>query len=60
MIDYKKKYDQLAEYCCKLEERIDKAIEYVNDHSYNIHKVELYRFEIDELLEILKGDENEK
>lgn len=41
----------------ELEQRIDKAIEYINKHSYDIHKVELLRFEIDELLEILKGEE---
>lgn len=53
-IDEKRKTDDLFDYVNRLEERIDKAIEYIEN--YNIHNME---YNTQSLLNILKGEENE-
>lgn len=53
-IDEKRKADDLFDYINRLEERINKAIEYINMYDEFIPKVK-----INELLNILKGEENE-
>ena len=47
-------YQELEARNKELKERIDKAIEYVKEHRYYAHTID-----IDYLLEILRGDKNE-
>lgn len=51
---------QLASMLIDAEEKIDKAIEYIKKKKINCELYGEQTFNIDELLEILKGDPNEK
>ena len=60
---YKYTPDEIYDYICELHNKIDKAIEFIEDEACVDYEMEmshnLYEGEIFELLKILKGDVDE-
>ena len=54
--------DNLLDEKIKLQQRIDKAVEYINDNRRAdlVFKLHLNEEEVDKLLEILKGEDNDR